>query len=261
MTELTVHGLVVRETDVGEYDKILTLVTKEYGKISVTVKGAKSIKSKNIGACQPFAYCTYLLRKSKKYFYVVESQNIEFFYKIRFDLDKMSLATYICDVAAELSVEGMADPELLRLTLNTLYALNSKDIPMSQIKAAFELKAAEIAGFMPDLSECGYCNEEIKGDCYLDIMNGRILCKSCKPLAENDEIMEESGTARLYMIITPSVLAAMRFVIISPVEKFLSFSLEEDELYVFSRVCETYLVNHIEHKFYTLDFYKDLISY
>ena len=68
MTELSVHGLVVRETDVGEYDKILTLVTKEYGKISVTVKGAKSIKSKNIGACQPFAYCTYLLRKTKKYF-------------------------------------------------------------------------------------------------------------------------------------------------------------------------------------------------
>jgi hypothetical protein len=132
---------------------------------------------------------------------------------------------------------------------------------MQQIKAAFELKAAELAGFMPDLGGCGYCDEEISGDCYIDIMNGRLLCKSCKPLAENDEIMEESGTARLYMIVTPSALAAMRFVVLSPVEKFLSFTLEEDELYVFSRVCETYLVNHIEHKFYTLDFYKDLISY
>ncbi len=261
MKEVTVHGLVVRETDVGEYDKILTLVTREYGKISVTVKGAKSIKSKHIGACQPFAYCSYLLRMSKKYFYVVESQNIEFFYMIRFDLDKMALATYICDVCAELSVEGMADPELLRLTLNTLYALNSKEIPMSQIKAAFELKAAEIAGFMPDLASCGYCGEDVKGEFYIDIMNGRLLCKNCKPLAENDEIMEESGTARLYMIINPSVLAAMRFVIMSPVEKFLSFTLDEDELYIFSRVCETYLVNHIEHKFFTLDFYKDLISY
>ncbi len=261
MKEVTVHGLVVRETDIGEYDKILTLVTREYGKISVTVKGAKSIKSKNIAACQPFAYCSYLLRASKKYFYVVESHNIEFFYMIRFDLDKMALATYICDVAAELSVAGMADPELLRLTLNTLYALNTKEIPMSQIKAAFELKAAEIAGFMPDLGGCGYCNGEVKGDVYIDIMNGRLLCKTCKPMAENDEIMEESGTARLYMIITPSVLAAMRFVVMSPVEKFLSFALDEDELYIFSRVCETYLVNHIEHKFFTLDFYKDLISY
>ncbi len=77
MKEITVHGLVVRETDVGEYDKILTLVTNELGKITVSVKGAKSLKSKNLAACQPFAYYTYLLRKSKNFYYVVESQKIE----------------------------------------------------------------------------------------------------------------------------------------------------------------------------------------
>lgn len=261
MKELTVHGLVVRETDVGDYDKILTLLTSEVGKITVMVKGAKSLKSKNLAACQPFVYYSYLLRKSKNFYYVVETHKIELFYHIRFELDKMALATYICDVAAELSVEGMADPELLRLTLNTLYALDTKDLPMQQIKASFELKAATIAGFMPDLMECGYCNEETKGDCYIDVMNGRILCSACKPLAENDEIMSESGTARLYMMITQSTLAAMRYVVYSPIEKFLSFTLDEDELYTFSRVCETYLVNHIEHKFFTLDFYKDLLIY
>ena len=48
MEQLAVHGLVVRETDVGEYDKILTLITREVGKITVTAKGAKSLKNRNM---------------------------------------------------------------------------------------------------------------------------------------------------------------------------------------------------------------------
>ncbi len=260
MEQLAVHGLVVRETDVGEYDKILTLVTREVGKITITAKGAKSLKNRNMINCQPFAYAFFLLRRTKKYYYLVESDRIETFYNIRYDLNKIALATYFCDVAAELSVEGMGDPELLRITLNSLYALDTKEMPMAQIKAAFEIKAASVSGFMPDLVVCGYCGCDIKNDCYLDIMNGRLLCKDCKPLAENDEIMEESGTARLYMIITPAVLAAMRFIIYSTSSKFLSFTLDEDELYLLSRVAETYIINQIEHKFYTLDFYKELLN-
>ena len=66
MDRICVHGLNVRETDVGDYDKIITLVTQEYGKLTVTGKGVKSLKSKNMVGCQPFAYSTYVLKKSKK---------------------------------------------------------------------------------------------------------------------------------------------------------------------------------------------------
>ncbi len=259
MEEISVHGLVVREAKVGDHDKILTLLTLERGLVTVTGKGVRSLKSKNMVASQLFTYSNFLLKRSNKYFYISESESIENFFGIKENLEKLALASYICDVSAELSVEGMPDPELLRLTLNTLYVIDKDKFLFAQIKAAFEMRAAAISGFLPDLTVCGLCGEEPEGDHYLDIMNGRILCKECKPLAETEEITSESGTARLYYIISKSVLYAMRYIASAPSERFLSFSIDEDELFLLGKATEAYLCNHIEHSFYTLDFYKSLL--
>lgn len=259
MERITVRGLNVRETETGDYDKIITLVTQEYGKITVTGKGVKSLKNKNMPACQPFAYSTFVLKKSKKFWYIEESELIECFFGLRDDLDRLSLAAYICDVLCDVSVEGAADFQLLRLTLNTLYAIsNRKSEEMRKIKAAFELRACAQIGFLPDLSGCDVCGCDITADVYLDVMNGRLLCPECKPRAEKEEEMIE-GTARLYYIITCPTLNAMRYIVSCPQEKLLAFSLAEDDMYLLSRVTEGYLVNHLEHPFATLEFYKSIL--
>lgn len=259
MERITVHGLNVKETEIGESDKIITLVTSEYGKITVTGKGVKSLKSKHMVACQPFAYSTFVLKKSKKFWYIEESENIECFFGLRMEMDRLALSAYVCDVLCDVSVENAADPQLLRLVLNTLYAISyRRDIPLERIKAAFELRCACECGFCPELSACDVCGCESNGDVYLDVMNGRLLCFDCKPRAEKEEALIE-GTARLYYMISPAVLAAMRYVVSCEQSKFLAFNIEEDELYLFGRVAEGYLTNHLEHKFATLDFYKSIL--
>lgn len=259
MDRITVRGLNVRETETGDYDKIITLVTHEMGKITVTGKGVKSLKSKHVVACQPFAYSTFVLKKSKKFWYIEESENIECFYGLRGDLERLSLAAYVCDVLADVSVENMADPEPLRLALNILYAISRhKDVPLLQIKSAFEIRLSAECGFCPDLSGCDVCREDVKGDVYLDVMNGRLLCPECKPRAEKEEALIE-GTARLYYILSQDVLSAMRYIISCPQNKVLSFSLDGDGLYLLGKVCEGYLLNHLEHTFNTLDFYKSIL--
>ena len=259
MERITVKGLNVRETETGDYDKIITLVTAEYGKLSVTAKGVKSLKNKNMAVCQPFCYSTYTLKKSKKFWYVEEAELIESFYGLRGDLDKFSLAAYFCDVLCDVSIENAPDVEMLRLTLNTLYATaNREREELSKIKAAFEMRAAALLGFLPELSGCDVCGCEPARDVYLDIMNGRLLCPDCKPRAEKEEAMIE-GTARLYFIITPAVLLAMRYIISCPQEKLLGFTLSEDDMYILSKACEAYLLNHLEHSFSTLEFYKSVL--
>ena len=258
MERITVRGLNVREVDVGESDKIITLVTAEYGKMTVTGKGVRSLRSKNMVSCQPFAYATYVLRRSKKYFYVEETELIDCFFDLRADLDKLSLAAYVCDVCADCSVENQPDPELLQLTLNTLFAISNKDIPLGKIKAAFEFRCAAVCGFCPDLTACDRCGKVTLGRMYLDVMNGRLLCGDCKPTAEREEMMEDNGTARLYYLLSDDVLAAMRYIVDSPAGKFLSFSIDEDGLYLLSMYSEGYLINHLEHGFGTLEFYKSI---
>ena len=259
MDRICVHALVVRETETGDYDKILTLVTEEHGKLTVTGKGVKSLKSPHLVACQPFAYSTFVLKKSRKFWYIEESENIEDFYGIRNDLDRLSLSAYVCDVLEYVTVESSPEPELLRLALNTLYAISARrDIPLSRIKAAFELRCAAECGFCPELSVCDVCQKELSGDVYLDVMNGRLLCPECNPRAEKEEEMIE-GTARLYYIITADVLNAMRYIVGAQRSKLLAFSLDEDGQYLLSKVCEGYLINHLEHSFSTLEFYKSIL--
>lgn len=262
MEQIRVRGLVVRENPVGEYDKLLTVVTEEMGRIMVSGKAVRSLKSKHMPATQLFCYSDFVLRKSHGYYYISDSSLVESFYGLRLDLDNLALASYICDVAAEMAVEGVGDEELLRLTLNTLYALaNHTKLPRVQIKAAFELRCAAIEGFLPNLDDCAVCGAatETVRKIYLDVMNGRLLCRDClRNVRHTDDIVDE-GTAHIYLRLTPSVLEAMRFTVSAQANRYLSFTLAEDELSAFAKICEKYLLNHIEHGFYTLDFYKSLL--
>lgn len=260
MEQLRVHGLVVRETPVGEYDKLLTVITEEMGRILISGKGVRSLKSKHMPATQLFCLSSFVLRRSHGYFYISDSTLQESFFGLRMDLNRLSLASYLCDIAAEMAVEGVGDEDLLRLTLNTLYAIaNHTEIPQAQIKAAYELRCASIEGFKPNLVACDVCAAYEGKTLYLDVMNGRLLCSDCLSTVRRTEDMTDEGTAHIYLRLTPAVLNAMRYTIYAPGNRYLFFSLDADELPLYASVCEKYLLNHIEHGFYTLEFYKSLL--
>lgn len=256
MEELCVKALVVKSVDYGEFDKLLTLVTEDKGKLTVTVKGGKSLRSKFVSVSEPFTYAVFNLRRSNKYFYVYDSDLLEDFYLLRDSIEKLSLAAYFCDIASETALEGVSDPEILKLSLNALYALAYKDYSIHIVKAAYEFKLAVISGFMPDLSCCEMCGAENGEELYIDVRGGRLLCGDCISLGS-----EQTGldTNSVVISVTAPVVAAMNYISACPIQKFLSFRLDESEIPVFSSACEKYLINHLEKEFFTLDFYRSLI--
>ena len=260
MTEdIEVDGLVVRETKTGEADKVLTILTGKLGRITVSGKGVSSMKNKYAANAQLFTYSTFQLRKKGNFYYIRDAYYIENFMNIRYDVVKLSLANYVSDVVSELAQEDAEDSELLSLALNTLYAIANRDIPLGMIKAAFEFRAAVIEGFMPDLSACGRCGCDMEKGGVIDVMNGRVLCEKCRTLLENDpDFIRDDSSQKIFIRITPSVLAALRYIETAPTKKFISFTLDESELPLFSVVCERYLLNHIEHGFASLDYYKKI---
>ena len=261
MTEdIEVDGLVVRETKTGEADKIITVFTDKLGRITVSGKGVSSMKSKYAASAQLFTYSTFSLRKKGSYYYIRDAFYIENFMNIRYDIEKLALANYVCDVVCELAQEDVEDKELLSLALNTLYAIANRDVPLSLIKGAFEFRAAVTEGFMPDLSACGRCGCEIEGDSVIDVMNGRVLCRKCRTLIENDpEYIKDTTESKIMIRLSPTVLASLRYIETAPTKKYLSFTIDETELSLFSVVCERYLLNHIEHGFSSLEYYKKII--
>jgi DNA repair protein RecO (recombination protein O) len=257
---LKVKGVVIRSVDIKDSDKLITLYTEEKGIVTAIANGSKTLKSRYMAATQLFCYGNYVLYKKGDFFFVREVELIESFFDLRLTIERTALATYICDVINYVGVFEMPDVPLLRLTLNSLFAISKEKHSLPKIKSAFELRCASILGFSPDVSACFRC-EKKHGEFYLDILGGRILCSECKGKVNLTELYPNYGNDSLSKIsyVSENVRAAMEYVINCPIEKFLSFTLSEEESGYFSDVAEAYLLNHIEKSFKSLDFYKQII--
>ena len=262
MTEIKKNGLVIQERDMGDNDKLLTVLVERYGKVYVVAKGAKSLKNRHMASTQLFSYASFGLRKKGNYYYITDSDLIENYYAIRDDILKLSLAAYICDVVNCVVQEGNGEDEILKLTLNTFFAIAKNIKPLEQIKASFELRIAVESGFAPNLDACNSCENNPEGDSYFDIVDGVICCTKCNNklfYANAENPFFERGMSKPIAILSSSVLAAMRYVSSCRQERFLSFNLTENEMPLFTDACERFLLNQLEQGFYSLDFYKSLI--
>lgn len=262
----TVDGLVIRSQSYGENDRLLTVLTGE-GKITVIAKGARSMRSKIKNLTEPFVYANFELNsKTQGAAWIKGGSSIEQFYKLRDSLDKLFLSNYVCDVAYELSGEGVDCSEMLRLTLNTLYAIMNELRPASQVKAVFELRAAAVSGYLPNVSRCEDCGVENAESPYFDVMNGAFLCSEClnkrgEIVKKNYSLIYDDVRERSVLIpLSPASLSAVRFSLFAPMEKVFSFNLTDDaDLALFKKAGEGYLLHHLGHGFDSLDLYYSIL--
>ena len=263
MTLTEVKGLVIRTTDLSESDRLIRLYTDQLGVISAYANNSRSLKSRYMAAVQLFCYGTYLLyRKGDKY-WVREVELHENFFGLRSSIEKTALASYFCDILSE---AGTSDPDvaLLRLILNSIYALEHSLAPLWKIKLCFEMRAAAELGFMPDLSGCSECGSD-EGELYLDVLNGVCTCRECREYAstvhqEGAVIVEGEEERRPVLILSPGVRAALRFVMECPLEKIYAFRVKSSDEEPLSVCAEQYLLHHLGRGFDTLKFYKEVMT-
>lgn len=123
---------------------------------------------------------------------------MELFQGLRRELTQLSLGSYFAQVAELISQEDMPNPELQALLLNCLYALSALHLPETMVKAVFELRAACLAGYTPELFGCHVCGN--KSPDRFDLSQGQLECSACRD--------PESGGIRIP--VTPQMLEAMQ---------------------------------------------------
>lgn len=258
---IKIKGLVTRSVQYKDNDKIIKVLTAEFGLISVYCHGARSNKSKYLTSTRLFCYSEFVLTRKKDFYYIKEADYIEAFFNIVNSMDKLFLGQYFLEVVNEICVEGERQDSILRLTLNSLYALSADMHEPLKIKSAFELRACVEMGVSPDLTACANCGVLEEKVYYFDVLNGTIVCKDCLLSAENDsKISLEESFGGSFCLISHSVMAAMRYVETAKTERLFSFNLTEEafrELYV---ICEKYLLNQVGKSFVTLDLYNEQIK-
>ncbi len=243
---LTTRGLVLRVTDYNDHDALLTLLTPNYGKLTVKARGLRRRNSPLTAPCQLLAFGEYTLFEYKSMYTINEAVSVELFQSLRRDITKLSLGTYFCQVTEVLSQEDLPNPELLSLVLNCLHGISALGIPESKVKAVFELRAVSLAGYMPDISGCHRCGSETPDR--FDISAGRMECAACRA-------MDSDG---LRFPVNPGIVAAMRYIVFCDPKKLFAFELGEENTDQLSHLTEAYLTRQLERGFSTLDFYKSL---
>ena len=150
---------------------------------------------------------------------------------------------------------------MLRLLLNTLYVLTKQEKSLSHIKAAFEMRAAALSGFSPDLSGCAGCGERHAPFYYLNVADGVITCADCVSKGSGVAVHDAADGPLAPTILLPmdrSVVAAVHYLCTARAERVFAFSLGEDVMRGFCNLCESYLLYHLERTFPTLAFYQSL---
>jgi len=244
---LTIRGVVLRVTDYNDKDALLTLLTERHGKLTVKARGLRRKNSPLMAPCQLLAYGEFTMFEYRGQYTINEANSIELFTALRRDLTKLSLGTYFAQVAEVLSQEDFPSPELQSLLLNCLYALCKLDLPELQIKAVFELRAACLSGYSPDLFGCHICGNQQPER--FDLFAGQLECSNCR----------SRDSHGIRMPVTTAVLDAMRYISLCDPKRLFSFKVNADTLQQLSALAEAYLLTQLERGFSTLEFYKSLL--
>ena len=259
-----IDGLILKEKESGENDKLLLVLTAERGKVWVCAKGGRSIKSQKSAVCRPYTYAELELYEKHERIWLSGGAPHNSFFAYQPNLESYSLAAYICEICEEITGEGEDATTVLRATLNTFFALEKGLYPHRLIKAAYEVFAASVSGFCPELNYCIKCQKEIKeqNELWLDVMNGGVLCPECMSKKSSAELSFDTDAFETRNILLPldqSSLMALKYCAYAEPNKLFKFSLTDEKSEAFfCRAAETYLQNHLERGFNTLNFYNSI---
>lgn len=242
----TVTGMVLSAMPIGEYDKRLVILTRERGKISAFAKGARRTNNGFMACSQPFAFGRFTLYQGRNSYTLNGADIQNYFEELRDDIEKITYASYFCEVAAYLSYENVEAVGLLKLLYQSMKALNHPKIPKKLIQDIFEIKALTFNGEMPQVFSCIKCKREQQDlhDVFYGGFSSRLggmVCKECRQHA-NDLCEVSSGS-----------LYALQHIVTSKVEKLYTFLLEERALEQLNRIAEQYMKCYANGQFHSLE--------
>lgn len=241
MTKIVTDGLVIKETNIGEADRLITVITKDNGIIKAYASGVKSIKSKRASGTGLLSYSNFCLSKTGENYRVSEATPIKLFFGTGGDIIELSIASYFCELCSVFVPSGDSQEEFLRIILNSLYFLTEKKKTPFFIKAVTELRIAVISGYCPDLVACGNCGKYEDETMFFNISSGSILCKDC-----NKNVSD--------IPLDKTLLSAMRHIVYSPFNRLYNFNIPDEYAEKLSDITEKYIVFETQYNFKTLSF-------
>lgn len=230
---------------ISDYDKRITVLTKERGKITAFARGARRPNSQLLAATNPFTFGEFEFFEGKSAYNLSKANVHNYFRDLTLDVDAAYMGFYFLEFADYFCQENNDEKEMLKLLYQSLRALESGKFTPEFVRVVFELKAMTINGEGPTVFECMHCRtkENLK---YFSVLRGGMFCPACKHGQKTKEIHE-------------STRYAMQFIVSSTIEKLFTFQLSEEVLKELKKLMKNYMSTYVKHSFKSLEIIDELM--
>lgn len=249
MKFLRVKGIVIRENNTGEADKIITILSNTHGKISCYVKGARRTKSRFLASSQYLSYSEFFIYKTNDMYSVSSCELIESFYELRNDIIKLTYTAHLTDLLIDVLQEEQPAAKVLQLFLNSLYLISKTNKSIELIVRIFELRLLVLLGFAPYVKDCVKCGSKDLEKVFFDFSRCGFLCNDC--VCKNDNILKiGSGTAK-----------TIRHIVYSNINDLFKFDVSESILNELKQILKKYLKDRLEKEYTKLEYLKNITNF
>lgn len=236
---IVLTGMVLQTMPMGDYDKRLTILTKERGKITAFAKGARRPNSQLLAAANPFCYGEFELFEGRTTYTLVKATVANYFRDLLNDLDSVYYGFYFLELASYYTQENNDERQMLKLLYQSLRALQHPSLNNRLVKVIYELRVLVVNGEYPNVFSCMKCGKK-EYLCYFSVKYRGTLCKDC-------------GTMESGILLNESVLYTLQYIISVELKKLYTFTVTEQVLLVLEQVMGNYWNSYIPHHFKSLE--------
>jgi DNA repair protein RecO (recombination protein O) len=182
---LRTEAIVLKRRNFGEADRLLTLYTREFGKLQAIAKGARKPQSRKTGHVELFMRSRFLLAEGRDLHIITQAEMVDAYPALREDLVCTTYASYLVELLDRFTVEEDANQDIYHLLSQALSWLGEAD-DIRLPTRTYELRLLGLTGFQPQLFQCVSCDEPIQEqDQFFSAELGGLLCPDCRQADRN----------------------------------------------------------------------------
>jgi DNA repair protein RecO (recombination protein O) len=253
-----VEGLVLRTKELGEADRIVTILTRQQGKLRIAARGARRGRSALVAVCQPFAHGSYLIYMNKRSLHSInQGELVQPFRKLREDLVCMAYATYFSELTDLCLPEEEPNDTIFDLLLQAFCQLDQGAGNAAVLARWFELHLMDLAGFRPELESCIHCEARLNPnytmtDLGFSVPGGGVVCNDC--LGKHEVTYEITQT------INGAVWKSMRYLLTASPARLDTFHPSKAVVDTMERLLESYIEYRLEKRIQALAFLHSVVN-
>ena len=177
METFKVEGVILATSNFGDANRVVTLYTKEIGKLEVNAYGCRRSRSPLSGALQMFNLIRAEINHGVQVDTIRDADIINFYPNLTADIERLSYAAIFFEIVNKMTLPKICEVEIYNLLVKSLPVLNKKNPQIATLMAIAQFM--EFTGFQLNFENCVRCGKKIIGDASLSFSDGGAICESC----------------------------------------------------------------------------------